>query len=132
MFSFIKAKRDRKAAQNNLKNYQARLHELQKAEEEAKHEFKEIWNIPYAYWDDHALTKILQYIENYEESNWERATDLYKEDEYRSMMLANAQMTLEEARVQTEIARQTRNAARSAAFGAWATAAGIWRIGAKL
>ena len=109
------------------KRYEPQLLPLKKEEDEAKSEFKEIWNIPYTYWDEYALTKMLQYIENYEASNWERATDLYKEDEYRRIMRENAQMTLAEAREQTELARQTRNNARSAAFGAWAAAAGAWR-----
>ena len=72
------------------------------------------------------------WVNDFEASNWERVTDLYKENEYRKMMLKNAQMSLEEARRQTELAMQTRNSARAAAFGSLASAAGIWRINSKL
>ena len=105
-----------------MKKFEAQLPDLQKKEEETKNELKEIFNIPFTYWDEDALSAMLQYINDFEASNWERLTDLYKEDEYRRMMIGNSRMTLEEAKEQTRIANQTRNAARVAAFGALASA----------
>lgn len=122
----------KKTTQSRIKKYEEEHQELQKEEEEAKSKFNRILNIPFKYWDDYALTTMLQYIEDYEASDWERVTDLYKDAEYRKMMITNAQMTLEEAKRQTEVALQTRNAARLAAFGSLISAAGILRINSKL
>ena len=108
----------KKAIQSKIMNYQAQFLELQKKEEEAKSEFNNILDVPFKYWDEYALTTMLEYIGDSEASKWERVTDLYKEAEYRRMRLENDQMSLEEARRQTEILLQTRNAARLAAFGA--------------
>ena len=129
---YRKAKSEKKTALNNLNRYELQLSESQKKEAEAKNELNEILIIPLKYWDEYALTTMLQYITDFEASNWERVTDLYKESEYRRMMIENAQMSLEEARRQTEIALQTRNAARMAAFGSLVSAAGILRINSKL
>lgn len=131
-FTAYASKRVKQAAQSKIKKYEAQLPELPQKVYEAKNKFKEIFNIPLKYWDEYALTTMLQYIVNFEASDWQRVTDLYKEAEYRRMMLENAQMSLEEAKRQTEIALQTRDAARMAAFGSMLSAAGIWSIHSKL
>jgi len=133
-FVYFSAKSKIKIAQDNIKKNEEEepLSKLQEKEENAKNKFNQLLNIPFKYWDEYALTTLLQYIEDYEASDWERATDLYKEAEYRRLMIENAQMTLAAAQRQTEIALQTRNATRMAAFGSMVSAAGILRINSKL
>ena len=127
-----KVKTDKENAINNIEKYEAQLPELQKKEEEAKNELKEIRKIPFAFWDERTLSAMLQYINEKTIDSWKELVAQYKEDEFRRLMLENAQMTLEEARKRTEIALQTRDAARLAAFGSLVTAGGVLRINSKL
>ena len=123
----IIARRRKKAAQNNLKKYEPQLPDIEQAKEKAINDFKALLFVPDKYWDEYALTKMLEYVKDKRASNWERVTDLYEEHLYRFKMEDNARQTLEQSRLQTELTKQTRSRAGWAAAGAWATAAGIWR-----
>jgi len=118
-YIYYKTKQKPKAL-NNIQNYSKDLVGLQKNKTVAISEFKAIWLIPQKYWDEYAMTTMLEFIENREASNWERVTDLYRDHTHKLKMVAQTIL-------QTELAEETRNATRLAAAGAWAAAAGAWR-----
>ena len=113
-------------ARRKINEYEPQLPALEKKEREAMNEFKAMLFIPYDYWYEYALNKMLKFVENKQASNWERVTDLYEEHLHRITVEENARITAENSKLQTEIARKNLSATRSAAAGAWASAAGIW------
>jgi len=120
---FISAN-NKKNAQSKITEYEAKLPYLQKEETKAFDKFFAViepYEFPRKYWYKYALTKMYEYVEDREASDWERVTDLYKRHLHELTMEENAKKTFEEMRKQTEIAIQTRNAAR------W-TAAGVWTV----
>ena len=119
-------------AKRELLEDEAKLLNLKKKEDDAINEFKALLFIPNKYCSIDALTKMLEYLEDKEASNWERVTDLYKDYQYKQEMKGIALQTLEQSIIQTELVNETRNAARWAAAGSWASAAGIWRLNSKL
>jgi len=124
--NILKIKKELKIAEKNINKYEQLLPNLAKEEEKAMNEFKALLFIPNKYCSEEALTKMLEYVEDKEASNWERVTDLYKDYLYKQEMKGIARQTLEQSIIQTELANETRKSARWAAAGAWASAAGIW------
>ena len=86
LVNFNIQKRCIKVCQRKIEELEAQLLGLQQNEKNAKKELNKIFHIPFKYWDEYALATMLQSIEDFEASNWERATDLYKEGEYRRIM----------------------------------------------
>jgi len=120
-FEYIYYKTKKKPnAQNNIDNLKQELIGLQKNKTVSISEFQAIWLIPQKYWDEYALTTMLEFVENREASNWERVTDLYRDHKHKLKIEVQTM-------IQTELAEETRNATRLAAAGAWAAAAGAWR-----
>jgi len=109
-----------------LQNSISELSELEAVKEKIINDFTAIPFIPEKYCNEGALTTMLEYIKDKEASNWERCTDLYKQEIHRKKLEGLAELSAEQALIQTELARETRNAARWAAGGAWTAAAGTW------
>ena len=127
-FEYIVFKKKKKPkAQNDIQFLTHLLVGLLKIKTDSVSEFTAIWLIPQKYWNEYALTKMLEYVENKEASNWERVTDKFERHMHEKRMEGIARQSLEQSIIQTELANETRNAARWAAAGAWASAAGIWR-----
>ena len=112
---------------NNIQKFSQNLGGLQTNRSVAISEFKATWLIPQKYWNEYALSTMLEYVEDREASNWERVTDLYKTHLHRLNVENNSRIAAEQSQLQAEYAKEGRDAARWAAAGAWAAAAGIWR-----
>jgi len=121
-FSSIARKRNKKAAQENIKKYETQLSVLQQKKKEAMNEFDKVYYIPDDYCYEYALAKMLRYIDNYQAHSWKEVTALYDRYIHEKTVEDNTRISAEEAREQTELAKQTRNAARAAAAGTWVTA----------
>ena len=111
-----------KTIQRNIRKCEILLPDLERNQDVALDKFYAVvkpYKFPREYWYEYALTKMLEYVENYRASNWERVTDLYEEHLHRMRMEDNARQTLEKIELQTECAEEGRNAARWAAAGIW-------------
>jgi hypothetical protein len=112
-----------KTAQDVIKKCKTELSGLEKRKEDIINGFKAIQFIPERWRYEYALKEMLGYIEDRTATNWERCTDLYKEDEHRRKLERLAEQTAEDTAIQRELAEENLRAMRSARTGIWTLAA---------